>query len=133
MDFKIRFSEDLKTMKVEIRGFSIEADNSVVKGGSGNAPNPGTYLYTAVGSCVAATAFSYCFRNQLPYPTGVDVLVTDTQDRDGPAKLTFTIHLPADFPADRVQAVHHAADACWVKKQWLHPPAFEVVTQRARS
>ena len=70
MDFQIRFSEDLKTMKVDIRGFALEADNSVVKGGAGNAPNPGTYLYTAVGSCVAATAFSYCFRNLVAIPNG---------------------------------------------------------------
>ncbi len=131
MDFQIRFSKDLKTMKVEIRGITIEADNSVVKGGAGNAPNPGTYLYTAVGSCAAATAFSYCFRNQLPYPTGVDVHVTEAEGRDGPEKITFTVHLPADFPDDRVQAVIKAADACWVKKQWLTPPVFETVAEKA--
>ena len=27
---------------------------------------------------------------------------------------------------DRVKAVHKAADACWVKKQWHNPPEFEL-------
>lgn len=130
MDFQIHYSEDYKTTQVHIRGFKIEADNSVVKGGAGNAPNPGTYLYTAVGSCAAATAFTYCYKNNLPYPLGMDVHVAEAENRDGPEKITFTLQLPADFPEDRVQAVVKAADACWVKKQWQNPPLFETIAKK---
>ena len=130
MDYSIRFSQNNKTMKVDIRGFEIEVDNSVVKGGQGHAPNPGTYLFTAVGACAAATAFSYCYKNDLPFPLGMDVHVKEAEHRDGPEKITFSLLLPKNFPDDRVQAVIKAADACWVKKQWLNPPAFETIANK---
>jgi hypothetical protein len=39
--------------------------------------------------------------------------------------MIFEIHLPADFPENRLAAVQKAADACWVKQRWLNPPEFE--------
>ena len=41
--------------------------------------------------------------------------------------MTFEILLPMNFPEKRLVTVHKAADACWVKEKWLHPPEFETV------
>lgn len=71
MDFKTFYVEDYKSIDVKIRKCSIRTDNSLIKGGTGLAPNPGSDLYAAVSSCMAATAYSYCDRNSLPLSIGV--------------------------------------------------------------
>lgn len=121
MDFKVVFYEEFKHIEVEIGKWSIRTDQSVGKGGTGIAPNPGSYLYAAVASCTAATAYGYCYRSSLPLPTGATVHVDEAEDGSRPIKLTFEIHLPADFPEDRIQAVHKAADGCWIKKAMAEP------------
>jgi len=130
MDFKAVFSEDSKFVDVHIRNAIIRCDNSVVKGGTGRAPNPGTFLYTAVASCAAATAYNYCINNNLPLPLEVHVQVDESSERSGPGKITFEIMVPADFPNDHLRAVQIAADACWVKRQWLDPPEFETIVKK---
>lgn len=132
MDFKVVFYEEFKHIEVEIGKWSIRTDQSIEKGGTGVAPNPGSYLYAAAASCTAATAYGYCSYNNLPLPTGATVHVDEAEDGSRPLKLTFEIHLPAGFPEDRIQAVHKAADACWVKKQWLNPPDFETVVIKGK-
>ena len=131
MDFNVVFSEDYKFVDVHIRNAMIRCDNSVIKEGTGRAPNPGTYLFTAVASCTAATAYNYCVNNGLPLPTEVGVQVEASKERSGLEKISFEIKVPADFPKERLQAVQKAADACWVKKQWLNPPVFETKVQKA--
>jgi len=87
-------------------------------------------MYAAVASCTAATAYGYCYKNNLPLPTGVKVLVDEAEDGSGPTKMTFKILFSPDFPEDRIKAVQKAADACWVKKAWLNPPEFETIIQK---
>ena len=130
MDFNVVFYEEFKHIEVEIGKWSIRTDQSIEKGGTGIAPNPGSYLYAAVASCTAATAYGYCYKNSLPLPTGTSVHVDEADDGFGPIKMTFKIQLPPDFPEDRINAVLKAADACWVKKTWLNPPEFETVIQK---
>jgi putative redox protein len=121
MEFKAIIHEEYKHIDIEIGGYTIRTDQPVEKGGTGVGPNPGKLLLSAVASCTLATAYGYCHRNDLPLPTGMSVHVDGDEDF---SKIQFEIHLPQDFPESRVKAVHKAADACWVKKQWLNPPEF---------
>jgi uncharacterized OsmC-like protein len=128
MDFNVVFYEEFKHIEVEIGGKTIRTDQPVEKGGTGVGPTPGAYLYAAVASCTASTAYGYCHKNGLPLPTGMSVHVDEADDENlssDPGKMIFEIHLPADFPENRLAAVQKAADACWVKQRWLNPPEFE--------
>jgi len=122
VDFEVVIYDEFKHIEVEIDGYTIRTDQPEEKGGTGVGPTPGTYLLAAVASCTVSTAYGYCHRHDLPLPTGMSVHVEADKGID---KVYFEIHLPVDFPANRMSAVHKAADACWVKKQWLHPPEFE--------
>ena len=84
-------------------------------------------LLAAVASCTVSTAYGYCHRQDLPLPTGMSVHVKSGDDFE---EVLFEIHLPVDFPADRIPAVQIAADACWVKKQWHNPPKFKTEVVR---
>jgi|GEM_PF-1094766 len=133
MDFKVVIYEEFKHIEVEIGGRTIRTDQPVEKGGTGIGPTPGTYLYAAVASCTASTAYGYCHKNGLPLPTGMDVHVEEADEAklsSNPGRITFTIHLPPDFPEKRLAAVQKAADACWVKQRWLNPPAFETRVEK---
>lgn len=128
MDFNVVIYEEFKHIEVEIGGRTIRTDQPEEKGGTGIGPTPGAYLYAAVASYTASTAYGYCHKNGLPLPTGMSVHVDEADDENinmDPGKITFEIHLPADFPESRLAAVHKAADACWVKQRWLNPPKFE--------
>lgn len=130
MDFNVVFYKEFKHIEVEIEGWTIRTDQSIAKGGTGIGPNPGAYLYAAVASCTAATAYGYCHKNGLPLPTGMSIHVDEVEESGGkkrPDKMTFKIHLPADFPENRLDAVHKAADACWVKEKWINPPEFATI------
>ena len=122
MDFEVIYYDEFKHIEVEIGGHTIRTDQPQENGGTGVGPSPGKLLLAAVASCTASTAYGYCHKHDLPLPTGMSVHI---EGDDGTEKISFEIHLPADFPPDRVQEVHRAADACWVKKQWLNPPEFE--------
>ena len=80
MDFNVVFHEEFKHIEVEIGGWTIRTDQSVAKGGTGIGPNPGSYLYAAVASCTAATAYGYCYKNNLPLPTGMTVQVNEAEN-----------------------------------------------------
>ena len=122
MDFDVIFYDDYKHIEVEIGGYTIRTDQPEAEGGTGVGPSPGKLLLAAVASCTASTAYGYCSQHDLPLPTGMDVHV---DSNDNIEKIHFEIHMPPDFPEDRVSAVRRAANTCWVKKQWLNPPGFE--------
>ena len=123
MDFEVIVYPEYKHIEVEIAGYTIRTDQSVEKGGTGIGPTPGKLMLAAVATCTLSTAYGYCHRQNLPLPTGMSVHVDMEDDFQ---KVSFKMRLPADFPEDRVKAVHKAADACWVKKQWHNPPEFEL-------
>ena len=50
MDFKVVFYEEFKHIEVEIGKWSIRTDQSVAKGGTGIAPNPG--FISLRGGCI---------------------------------------------------------------------------------
>ena len=122
MDFDVVIYDEYKHIEVEIGGYTIRTDQPIEKGGTGIGPTPGTLLLAAVASCTVSTAYGYCFRQELPLPTGMRVHVEGEDDFE---EVHFEIQLPADFPENRIAAVKKAAHACWVKKQWLNPPTFE--------
>jgi putative redox protein len=121
MDFEAIIHEEYKHIDIEIGGYTIRTDQPVEKGGTGIGPTPGKLMLSAVASCTLATAYGYCHRNNLPLPTGMRAHVDGDDDF---TKVQFEIQLPTDFPDDRIKAVQKAANACWVKKQWLNPPEF---------
>ena len=120
MDFEVVIYDEYKHIEVEIGEYVIRTDQSIEKGGTGVGPSPGKLLLAAVASCTASTAYSYCHKKDLPLPTGMSVHVDGDIE-----KINFKIHLPIDFPENRISAVVRAANTCWVKKQWLNPPLFE--------
>ena len=128
MDFEVIVYDEYKHIEVEIEGYTIRTDQPKSKGGTGVGPTPGKLMLSAVATCTLSTAYGYCHRQELPLPTSMSVHVDGEDDYE---KITFEIHLPADFPKDRVSAVQKTADACWVKKQWKNPPEFvtHVVTK----
>lgn len=125
MEFEVVIYDEYQRIEVEIGDYVIRTDQSKVKGGSGVGPSPGKLLFAAVASCTASTAYSYCHQKNLPLPTSMSVHVDGDIE-----KIHFEIHLPVDFPENRIKAVIKAANTCWVKKQWLNPPIFETEVVR---
>jgi len=118
-ELKVGYASDCKNILVQIDEHTVVAD-----GGDHNQPSPGALFIAGLAACTASTARGYCFRNNLPFPTGVKARLAFDDDSHLVSAVSFEVQVPPDFPPERLEALQRAAEACTVKKYWLSPPQF---------
>lgn len=126
MDFelKVGYASDCKNILVQIDEYTVVAD-----GGDRSQPSPGALFIAGLAACTASTARGYCFRNDLPFPTGVKARLAFDDDTHLVKAVSFEVQVPPDFPQERLEALQRAAEACTVKKYWLSPPQFSTTVK----
>jgi ribosomal protein S12 methylthiotransferase accessory factor len=115
----IQFSPDSKNIEICLDPFTVIAD-----GGDHTEPSPGVLFLSGVLACTASTARGYCFRNNLPLPTGIKASIHVDPEKNLIDTIEMNLLVPPEFPQDHLQALEKAAGKCTVKKWWMNPPEF---------
>ncbi len=123
-EVSIQFASDSKEINVQVGEFTVTVD-----GGDRCCPSPGVFFITGLLACTASTARGYCVSNGLPLPTGMKAVVVNDDDTHLVSTVKMQLQVPADFPANRLDALIKAAGKCTVKKWWQNPPEFSVQTE----
>ena len=119
-----------KRVDTRIGDFTVQTDSSKDNDGDGLFPSPGQVYLAGLGACTASTIRGYCRRNNLPLPLGVTATVHKNDETGVIEKVDLEIQTPPDFPAERLEALLRAAEACTVKKFWLNPPQFSTTIRK---
>jgi uncharacterized OsmC-like protein len=118
-DLNVRFPDE-KQMEILVETHTVRSDIS----DENRFPSPGDYFLAAVASCTAANARAYCLTHQLPAPLEVLISAHMDDSTEWIDEVQFSIVVTDDFPAERREALIRAAETCWVKQLWQHPPTF---------
>jgi uncharacterized OsmC-like protein len=118
-ELKVGYANDCRNILVQIDEYTVVAD-----GGDRSQPSPGALFIAGLAACTASTARGYCYKNNLPFPSGVKARLAFDDDTHLVAAVSFEVQVPPDFPTERLEALQRAAEACTVKKYWLSPPQF---------
>jgi len=126
----------LETLKVTLpggrravahfRGHTVVTDQSKDNGGDDSAAMPLEVFFASMGACVGVTVQGFCAKRGIPY---ADITVDQHMhysDEGVVERVTFDVHLPADFPEKYREAVLRAAETCSVKRSIAAQPVFEV-------
>jgi len=120
-DLCVHFPDE-NQLDIRVGAHTIRADIS----DESQFPSPGDYFLAAVASCTAANARAYCQAQHLPSPLEVRFMAHMDDQTEWIDGAEISIIVPADFPEQRKPALLRAAEACWVKQLWQHPPSFSV-------
>ncbi len=118
-----------KRVDARYKGFDIRTDQCLEDGGDGSAPEPYDLFLASIGTCAGIYVLSFCRERDLN-TTGLKLSLEAEKNEQTRlfAKITLSIHLPADFPAKYAKAVQKAAGLCTVKRNLSDPPEFEIRT-----
>ena len=130
MEFRITLDGGKKVSAHLPDGHTLLTDQPADAGGEGSAPSPYLVFLAAIGTCAGVYVEDFCSHRGIP-TAGISLSqkAEFTHDEDGRrrlAKVSLTIHLPAEFPEKYRNAVVKAAELCAVKKAIMSPPDFEV-------
>lgn len=108
------------------RGHTVVTDQSLDNGGEDTAAMPLEIFFASMGACVGVTVQGFCAKRNIP-TAGITVDQHMHYTEDGTIeRVTFDVHLPADFPEKYREAVLRAAETCSVKRAIAAQPKFEV-------
>jgi putative redox protein len=95
--------------------------------GEASEPTPYSIFLASTGACIGAIILSLCRHLEIPIE-GMKLIQRLEEDHDTSlaAKIVIDIQLPPDFPAMYKKAILRAAEYCLIKKQFEHPPVFEI-------
>jgi putative redox protein len=114
-------------VSAEIRQHKLTLDVPAVEGGTDTGPTPVELLASALGACMAMHIAKYCQAAKLPHEGfGIDLDFQLAKDPLRVGSITVDIHLPADFPEGRIEAVKRAAQQCTVKNTLKDATAVDV-------
>ncbi len=103
--------------------FTVKTDQPPVA----SAPTPFSVFLSSIGTCAGIYVLGFCHQRGIPAEGIRLVERLETDPATGlVAKVWLDIHLPPGFPEKYRGAVIRAAEQCKVKKQFEHPPVFEV-------
>lgn len=123
MDIEVIFRGG-KRVDAKIGGFTVQTDQPVEDGGEGTAPTPAKLFLASLAAC-AGVHLVYSFEHRGLSTETVRMLMHVEYDADKMIKrITTEVQLPPDFPEKHKAALVRAIDACYVKKNILHPPEF---------
>jgi putative redox protein len=113
---------------VAMRGHVVHVDQPSEDGGEDTGPTPTELLVASLASCIAFYARRYLRRHGLD-ETGLSVAASAEMGSSPAriARMTVTLELPADFPAERRPALLAVASACTVHNTLMTPPEVAVV------
>ena len=117
---------------IGVRGHTVMVDQPVSDGGWDSAPTPTELFVAGLVSCVAFYARRYLARHALP-AAGLTVTADYTLG-SRPARVTdirIGIALPADFPAERRDALLAVASHCTVHNSLADPPRIAIALAEA--
>ena len=113
-------------VQARYKEFTILTDQPAYAGGEGSAPTPFDMFLASIGTCVGIYVKSFCEQR------GIDTskVVINQQMEPNPqtrmiGKISFEIHLPAEFPEKYKDALINAANHCAVKRHMINPPDFD--------
>ena len=105
------------THDVEMRGFSLVADEPEDKGGADEGPRPTELLTAALASCTAITVEMYA--NHKGWELGdLEVVAeyTPPEGREFPEHINVILKLPGGLTEDQTQRIHRIAGKCPVHR-----------------
>jgi putative redox protein len=107
--------------------FTVKTDQPPSGGGESSAPTPYSVFLSSIGTCAGIYVLGFCRQRGIPTDGIRLVERMETDPANGlAARVSLDIYLPPGFPDKYRGAVIHAAEQCKVKKQFEHPPVFEV-------
>ncbi|MCU0610390.1 MAG: OsmC family protein [Candidatus Eisenbacteria bacterium] len=131
MDMEITFPGRAR-VNAEFDGFVVQTDQIVAAGGEESAPTPFNLFLASLGACAGIYALSFLQHRGIPTEDLRMRLSTEADKTRGMlTKITFSIEVPASFPAKYVPALVRSVEQCTVKRHLHEPPAFETVVRIA--
>lgn len=103
VELKVGYASDCKNILVQFDEHTVVAD-----GGDRNEPSPGALFIAGMLACTASTARGYCFRNGLPFPSGVKARLTFSDETHLVENVDLEVQVPPEFPQERYEALPHA-------------------------
>lgn len=130
MSMNIRFAGE-RVVNAETKGFTITTDVPAELGGAVTAPSPVDLLLAGLGTCTSYYVLHFCRQREIPVDDiHLSVDVTREEETRRITDIVVSIHLPATFPEEYVNAVLKASSQCTVKKLMLDCPNLETVAVR---
>jgi ribosomal protein S12 methylthiotransferase accessory factor len=106
-----------KQVFADIKGFTIETDQSEKSGGDAEFPEPFTLFLASLGTCAGIYVKSFCDQRGIPTEK---IRLSQEQQFDPEKKILslveIKVHVPADFPEKYESAVIQTAGLCLVKR-----------------
>lgn len=124
-DMKLTFPGG-KRVDAEYKGFRIETDQPVYAGGGGLAPAPFDLFLGSIATCVGYYVLAFCQNRGIGMEeVSVSMRMHKNPEKKMIEKISFDIHLPAEFPEKYTKAIIKSVDQCAVKAHMVDTPAFE--------
>ncbi len=123
---QVRFSGG-KKVEAQINDTLIKTDQPVNEGGEGSAPQPGQLFLASIATCAGVYAVSFCESRKIS-TEGLSLSMSGEFESDKKlyTKLALHLTLPEGFPEKYRASILRAMDLCFVKKQIINPPEFEL-------
>jgi len=130
---EITFTGGLK-VRAELDGLTVDTDQPIASGGSGEAAGPYDLVLASLGTCAGFFALRFMQQRGIDSTGARLTLATDKDPEAGlAATVRIDLELPHDFPDKYRQAIVRAMDQCKVKRQLEHPPVVETTTSLSGS
>lgn len=127
-DIKVTFPGG-KRVDAAYKGFHIKTDQPVYAGGEGTAPAPFDLFLGSIATCVGFYVIAFCQNRGIRIDqVSVSMRMLKNDAKKMIEKISFEIHLPAEFPEKYTKAIIKSVDKCAVKAHMVDEPAFEYIT-----
>jgi len=109
------------------KGFTVHTDQPISEGGENTAPEPFDLFLASIGTCAGIYVSSFCRERQIDFADLRLILSFFPNATTGMIEqINIQIKLPSGFPDKYKAAVIRTAGMCFVKKQLLTPPQFNI-------
>lgn len=127
-NMKIILGENQK-VEAHYRGFVVQTDQPVKRGGDESAPSPFDLFLASIGTCVGYYVQSFCRQRQISTEgIHLEQIMHVDEATKMIGEIEIKIFLPDNFPEQYKNSVVKAAGACAVKKHISNAPEFVVKT-----
>lgn len=119
-----------KKVNANIKGFTVETDQSVAEGGEGMYPSPFDLFLSSIATCTGFYALRFCESKNIDMKGMKLVLNTERNTDTGLiGKVELKLTLPEGFPEKYQKAIVRSMNLCSVKKHMMDPPEFDIIAE----
>ncbi|MFN2280416.1 MAG: OsmC family protein [Anaerolineales bacterium] len=113
-----------RRINAEYKGYTIETDQSTRSGGEGLHPNPLDLFKASLGTCIGYYVMCFCLEREIP----LDWVHLEVDFQEDGVIETVGVQIVVDpqFPEKYLCPIVKATESCKIKKQLIHPPAYEI-------